>query len=74
MKEIQARAAYPVGAKVRLDHTSDPYTDLKPGDEGRVAFIDSAGTVHIVWQNGSTLGMIPGEDRFTLVEGPPAAS
>lgn len=74
MDANEARVAYPVGARVRLDETSDPFTDLKPGDEGQIAFIDSMGTVHIVWQNGSTLGMIPGQDRFTLVDGLSASS
>lgn len=49
-------------AEVRLVRTSDPVTDLKPGAEGTVDFVDDVGTVHIQWDNGSNLGMIPGED------------
>jgi len=50
------------GERVRLISTTDPYTDLKPGALGTVAFIDSMGTVHVNWDDGSNLGLIPGED------------
>jgi len=47
---------------IKLVFTSDQYTKLKPGDKGTVHYIDDLGTVHIQWDNGSTLGMIIGED------------
>lgn len=50
--------------RVRLLHTWDPYTNLKSGDEGTVQFIDDLGTVHVLWDNGSTLGLIPKEDGW----------
>lgn len=53
-----------LGQRVRLIGTSDPYTRLRPGEEGTVAFIDDAGTVHINWDSGSQLGLIPGEDDW----------
>ena len=55
------------GDRVELIHTSDPYTSLKPGDQGTVQMVDDAGTVHVKWDSGSTLGLIPGEDRFRRV-------
>ena len=54
------------GDRVRLVSTDDPFTRLKPGDEGTVAFVDSMGTVHVTWDSGSNLGLIPGEDRFVI--------
>lgn len=51
-----------VSARVELVHTGDPYTDLRPGAQGTVTFVDSVGTVHVNWDSGSTLGLIPGED------------
>ena len=36
--------------------------DLKPGDEGTVFHVDDAGTVHVNWDCGSTLGMVYGVD------------
>jgi len=52
------------GTRVRLIATSDPYTNLRSGDEGTVAFVDSLDTVHVNWDNGSNLGLIPGEDDY----------
>ena len=57
-------ALYQRGDRVALDYTSDPYTRLRPGDTGTVRRIDARGTVHIAWDNGAALGMVPGEDRF----------
>lgn len=49
--------------------SSDPYTKLVFGDEGEVTTVDDLGTVHIKWDNGSTLGMITEEgDRFQIIK------
>lgn len=53
------------GDRVRLIHTSDPYTHQKPGDEGTVSLVDAIGTVHVKWDDGGSLGLIYGEDRWT---------
>lgn len=53
-----------VGKRVTLLRTSDPYTDLKAGDEGVVDYIDDMGTVFVKWDNGSSLGLIEGEDLW----------
>ena len=59
-----------IGKRVRFLRSSDPYTKLVYGDEGVVMSVDDLGTVHIAWDNGSTLGMITEEgDRFQLVGG-----
>ena len=50
------------GDRVILKSTSDPYTKLVPGDTGTVSFVDAIRTVHVDWDVGSTLGLIPGED------------
>lgn len=55
------------GDRIRLVYTSDPYTNLKPGDEGSVAFVDDVGTVHVNWDNDSRLGLIPGEDQWETI-------
>lgn len=43
--------------RVELVSTNDKHTELQPGDQGTVTFVDDLGTVHIRWDNGSTLGM-----------------
>lgn len=55
------------GDRVELISTNDPDTRLRPGDQGTVMSIDSMGTVHVRWDNGSTLGMIPNEDRIRKI-------
>ena len=58
-----------IGKRVRFLRSSDPYTKLEYGDEGVVTSVDDFGTVHIKWDNGSTLGMITEEgDRFQILE------
>lgn len=52
---------------VRLISTSDPHTRLAPGVTGRIESTDDAGTVHILWEDGSRLGLIPGQDRWEMV-------
>lgn len=53
-----------VGKRVRLVRCIDPYTLNPPGTEGTVTMVDDTGTVHVRWDNGSTLGLIPGVDRW----------
>ena len=54
--------------RIELISTTDPYTELKPGDLGTVDFVDDLGTIHITWDNGSQLGLVPGEDQYKIVE------
>ena len=55
------------GRRVRLEHTDDPYTQLQPGAEGTVTLVDDLGTVHVRWDDGSTLGLIPRHDQWTVL-------
>lgn len=60
---------YEKGQRVELISTSDPYTRLRPGTRGTISLVDSLGTVHVNWDNGSRLGMIEEDgDRFRVVE------
>lgn len=57
-----------VGKRVELVKMNDPYTTLLPGTQGTVIMVDDLGTIHVKWDNGSTLGLIPGEDIYKIVE------
>ena len=61
------RARYKSGARVELVNMTDPYTKLKPGDLGTVDFVDDTGTVFIIWDSGSHLGAVCGEDEIRLL-------
>lgn len=50
--------------RVRLIHTSDKHTALQAGDEGTISLVDDMGTVHVNWDNGSNLGLLPGVDTW----------
>jgi hypothetical protein len=61
---------YQPGQRIRLIHTSDPHTDLRPGDLGTVRHhnVDTH-TVQIAWDSGSTLSMLLDHgDRITIAE------
>jgi len=66
VKDLQKR--YPLGTRIKLIHMDDPYTSLKPGDTGTINGIDDLGTLQMEWDNGPTLGLIPGEDKFEKLE------
>lgn len=55
------------GDRIELIYTNDPFTSLSPGTQGTVLFIDDIGTIHVRWDNGSRLGLIPGEDEYRLL-------
>jgi Domain of unknown function (DUF4314) len=56
-----------VGDQVQLVNCSDPYTKLKPGELGIVRLVDDFGTVHVDWDSGSQLGLVPGEDSWRVM-------
>ena len=61
------RQHYPAGTRVRLICMNDPCTKLKAGDEGTVDFVDDIATIHVEWDNGSTLGVAYGEDQVMKI-------
>ena len=61
------RKQYPKGTRVILVHTNDSHTKLRPGDLGIVDFIDDAGSIFCIWDNGSTLGVVFGVDEIQIL-------
>ena len=58
---------YPPGTKIECIQMDDPYHAVAPGSIGTVDHVDDAGTIHMSWENGSSLGLIPGVDRFRII-------
>lgn len=58
---------YPSGTRIRLNSMEDPYAPIAPGTEGVVDFVDDIGTIHMKWDNGRSLGIVPGEDSFSVL-------
>jgi hypothetical protein len=67
VKELRTRLE---GRRVKLVRCTDEYTKLAPGSLGTVAFVDDAGTIHVDWDDGSCLGLIPGVDSYTVLNSP----
>ena len=59
----QIRQTYTPGTRIELQHMEDPQP-VPNGTRGSVAYVDDAGTIHMKWDNGRTLGLVPGEDQF----------
>ena len=57
---------YPEGTRVRLRYMDDAFSP-PAGTEGTVTFVDDVGTIHVTWDNGSSLGLIYGTDIFDIV-------
>jgi len=55
---------YPEGTRLILNSMNDPYAPVPPGTRGTVDFVDDAGQIHMKWDNGRTLAIVPSEDDF----------
>lgn len=55
------------GRRIRLILMEDPYP-LEPGTEGVVQFEDDLGQIHVDWDNGSRLAIIPEKDKFEYID------
>ena len=64
----QLREYYKPGSKVKLVRMDDPYTHIPVGTIGVVTCVDDAGTIFAKWSNGSTLGVVFGEDECVKIE------
>ena len=53
---------YPAGCRVQLDSMDDVQAPPR-GTYGTVIAVDAIGTIHVAWENGSTLGVVFGHDR-----------
>lgn len=61
------RRKYPEGTAIDLIHMDDRQAPPK-GTRGIVTHVDDAGTIHMRWENGSSLGLIPGVDKFRVIK------
>lgn len=58
---------YPAGTRIELVNMNDPFSPVYPGTKGTVTCVDDIGTIHMKWDNGRSLGLIPGVDGFKKI-------
>ena len=61
------RAMYQPGTIVELIFMDDRHAP-SVGTKGKVTGVDDAGQVHVNWENGSSLALIPGVDAVRICE------
>lgn len=54
---------YPKGTLVQLTEMLGE-RQMPCGLKGTVTCVDDAGQIHVEWENGSSLALLPGEDQF----------
>ncbi len=55
---------YPAGTRLVLLQMGDDPRPIEPNTRGTVCEVDDIGTVHCSFDNGRSLGLVPGEDSF----------
>ena len=58
---------YPKGTRIELISMDDPFAPIEPGTKGTVECVDDVGQIHMKWDNGRTLALVPGEDSFRKI-------
>ena len=58
------KSQYPQGMRLQLVDMKDPYSPVPSGMRGTVQLVDDAGQIHMIWDNGRTLAIVPEVDHF----------
>lgn len=55
------------GKRIRLIKMTNDPDPIEPGTEGVIDHIDATGTLFVNWDNGRTLGIVPNEDKYIIL-------
>ena len=56
-----------VGKRVRLVEMQEDPMPIEPGDEGTILSVDGLGQIHVKWDSGRSLALIPGVDKYEII-------
>jgi len=56
-----------VGKRIRLIQMGNDPNPVEPGTEGVIDFVDGIGQLHVKWDNGRTLAIVPEEDEYEII-------
>ena len=59
----ELRLNYPPGTRIMLERMEDNWA-VPRGTRGSVTQVDDAGTIHMKWDNGRSLGIVPQVVQF----------
>ena len=62
------KGLYPVGSKIKIISMGEDINPIESGTVGVIKAIDDIGTLHCEFENGRSLGVIVGEDRFEIID------
>jgi hypothetical protein len=65
-KEVEELRVKYVGKRIKCIWMNDP-KPIEPQTKGTVDYVDDIGTLHVKWDNGRILGIIPHQDIFILI-------
>ena len=56
-----------IGKRVMLDEMPDDPNPIPVGSEGTVTKIDGIRNIHVWWDDGRALSLIPGVDKYHII-------
>lgn len=66
-RELYKESYHLLGKRVRLLCMLDDPCPVEPGTTGTINHIDDAGTIFVKWDNGRSLGLVPGVDSWEYI-------
>ena len=56
------------GKRIRLTETMDDPQPIRKNEEGTIDFTDGIGQIHVKWDNGRSLAVIPNVDKYVILD------
>ena len=56
-----------IGKKIKIIYMEDNFP-VPPNTTGTIVGVDDMNVIHVKWNNGSTLGVLPDVDKFIILD------